>query len=136
MISVFAAIAEGWHHLAVLGHSAHAPLDALPVSGLVALPPPEASPAATATGSAGGVPGIDLSGGGVAPPGSEKITLILRWVFWGVSGLCVAGVLLVAGKMAIIHGRGEGGEHARGLGLVALAAVLAASATGLIGALL
>ncbi|MFC7650612.1 hypothetical protein ACFQX6_67360 [Streptosporangium lutulentum] len=53
-----------------------------------------------------------------------------------MSAACVGGLLFAAGKMALNHSRGEGSENAKSLGWVALACVLAGSATGLIGALL
>jgi hypothetical protein len=76
-------------------------------------------------------------GGGLAPPGSAKIVTILQYLFWGVSGACVAGVLIVSAKMAIAsRGHHGGGEHAASLGWVLVATVLAGSASGLIGALI
>lgn len=75
-------------------------------------------------------------GQGEEPPGAEQLTTILRWVAWTVFGLCVAGVLLVAGKMAVSHHRGQGGEHAQGLAWVFGACVLAGSASAFVGALI
>ncbi|MFH8350470.1 hypothetical protein [Streptomyces sp. NPDC018045] len=75
-------------------------------------------------------------GAGQAPPGSEKLLTILRWVAWGVSFACVLGVLTCAAKMAISHRRGEGGEHATSLGWVLGACFLAGSASGLVGMIL
>ncbi|WP_205048977.1 hypothetical protein [Streptomyces alboflavus] len=75
-------------------------------------------------------------GKGEAPPGSEKLVKILKWVFWSVSGLCVLGLLAVAGKMAISWQRGEGSESAKGLGIVMIACVIAGSASGIVGALM
>jgi hypothetical protein len=75
-------------------------------------------------------------GRGVEPPGSKKLELMLGWVAWIVFGLCVTGVLIVAGRMAISHRRGEGGEHAAGLAWVAGACILAGSASAIVGALI
>ncbi|WBB62016.1 hypothetical protein O7599_05605 [Streptomyces sp. WMMC500] len=77
----------------------------------------------------------DPKGGG-NPPGWEKLVRVLRWVFRGVTLLCVVGILVVAGRMAIAHSRGEGREHLRGLGIVMGACVLAGSASGIVSALI
>ena len=65
----------------------------------------------------------------------HKVQLLLGFVAWTVTGLCVAGVLMVSGKMAISHRRGEGGEHAAGLAWVGGACVLVGSAAAIVGAL-
>jgi hypothetical protein len=75
-------------------------------------------------------------GAGTAPPGSEKLITLLRWVAWIVSGLCVAGVMIVAGRMALQHQRGEGGQHGAGLAWVMAACILLGSASGIVGALI
>jgi hypothetical protein len=69
---------------------------------------------------------------GSNPPGWEKFTTVLHWVFLAVTWACVAGVLIVAGRMAISHRRGEGSEHMGSLGIVMLACVLAGSASTLV----
>jgi hypothetical protein len=75
-------------------------------------------------------------GQGTAPPGvSGPVTTIISWTAWIVFALCVAGILTVGGKLAIAHQQGRGGEHGQGLAFVLGGAVLAASASGLIGAL-
>jgi hypothetical protein len=79
---------------------------------------------------------IPNPGQGEKPPGAEKLELMLKWVAWVVFGLCVAGILIVAGRMAISHRRGEGGEHASGLAWVAAACILAGSASALVGMLI
>lgn len=75
---------------------------------------------------------------GTLPPEVQaKINKLLGWASGVVGALCVAGVLFVAGRMAIKHGRGEGGEHAAGLGWVGAACLLVGTAAfivqGLIG---
>jgi len=77
-------------------------------------------------------------GTGIAPPGSQQLTTILSYLAWGVTATCVAGVLIVASKMAIgTHtGRTGGGEHAGALMAVLVAAVVAGSASALVGALI
>jgi hypothetical protein len=74
-------------------------------------------------------------GTGSAPPGGDKFMKIFGWVAWGVTGLCVVGILIVAGKMAVSHRRGEGGEHATGLAWVLGAAVLIGASSSLVGVL-
>lgn len=72
---------------------------------------------------------------GIQPPGTEGLSTILGWVAWGVTFVCVVGVFLVAGKMAISHRRGEGGESVGQLGWVMGACILGASATSLVNVL-
>ncbi|MBH1934137.1 hypothetical protein I5Q34_07480 [Streptomyces sp. AV19] len=75
-------------------------------------------------------------GGGEKPPFGDKLLTILKWAAWTVSGACVAGVLGVAGKMALSHRNGEGGEHAKGLAMVMGACIIAGTASGIVGALI
>lgn len=69
-----------------------------------------------------------------APPGADKIDKVLGWGLWVAIAVAVGGVLVVAGKMAISHRRGEGGEHASGLGWVLVACILMGSASGIVKA--
>jgi len=70
------------------------------------------------------------------PPGTAGLTTLLNWGAWVVTLLCVAGVLLVAAKMAVSHRRGEGSEAVASLGWVMGGCVLAASSAQLVNALL
>ena len=72
---------------------------------------------------------------GVQPPGTQGLTTVLNWTFWGVTFLCVVGVLMVAGAMAVAHRRGEGGEHLSKLGWVMGACVLGAAGAQLVNTL-
>jgi hypothetical protein len=72
---------------------------------------------------------------GVAPPGAAGIATNVQWVAWVVLALCVVGVLVAGGAMAVQHRRGEGGEYAAGLGLACGGAVLVGSASAFITAL-
>jgi len=72
---------------------------------------------------------------GQQPPGTQGLTTVLNWTFWGVTFLCVVGVLMVAGAMAVSHRRGEGGEHLAKLGWVMGACVLGAAGTQLVNTL-
>jgi hypothetical protein len=73
---------------------------------------------------------------GSAPPFARSVQDLLHWVFWGVSAACVAGVLIVAGKMALQHRHGEQGQHFGSLGMVLVACILAGGASAIVGAFL
>ncbi|MFD8756053.1 hypothetical protein ACFV0O_34515 [Kitasatospora sp. NPDC059577] len=82
-------------------------------------------------------PKFDVDPGtGSAPPGAEKLKTVLQWVAWVVFALCVCGILLTAGKMAVSHSRGQGGEHASSLAWVLAACILGGAASGLVGMLI
>lgn len=72
----------------------------------------------------------------VQPPGTQGIVTILNWVSWSVFAVCLAGFLIAAGTMAIRHHRGGGTEEMGGLAKAAVATVLAAAASGIIGTLM
>lgn len=73
---------------------------------------------------------------GTDPPGAAEFNNILHWLFYGVTLLCVAGVLICAGKMAVQHRHGEAGQHFGAIGMVLGACVLAGSASALVGTFL
>jgi hypothetical protein len=75
-------------------------------------------------------------GQGTPPPGSGGLLTILGWIAWCVFAAIVAGVLMVAGRMAMAHRRGEGIEVSGGLVLTLAAAVIAGSASLIVGAVL
>lgn len=77
--------------------------------------------------------GVPDPGQGTPPPGSAQITTVLGWVAWIVFACCVGGVLFCAGKMAVSHRRGEGGEHATGLAYTLGACIVAGSASAIVG---
>lgn len=75
-------------------------------------------------------------GSGEAPPGTDGIETLLRWLAWIVFAACIAGVLIAAISMAINHQRGGiAGEGVNKLAWALGAAVVGASASGLVGAL-
>ena len=90
-----------------------------------------ANPSSPLPTQAGGIPQPT----GVQPPGTEGLSTVLNWTFWGVTFLCVVGVLMVAGAMAVSHRRGEGGEHLAKLGWVMGACVLGAAGAQLVNTL-
>ncbi|MGH2887218.1 MAG: hypothetical protein ACRDPA_31735 [Solirubrobacteraceae bacterium] len=75
-------------------------------------------------------------GKGIAPPGADKFLTILQWGAWITFGLCVAGVLVSAAKLAHTHSQGGyGGQQQTSLIWTLAACVLAGSASGIVGAL-
>jgi peptidoglycan/LPS O-acetylase OafA/YrhL len=79
--------------------------------------------------------GVPNPGAGTPPPGAAGLLKILKWAAWVVSGLCVFGVFAVAGRMAVMHNRGEGGQHMTGIAYVLGACVLVGAASALVGSL-
>jgi hypothetical protein len=72
-------------------------------------------------------------GNGQAPAALEqKVDAVIGFVAWLAVAACVAGVLIVAIRMALLHRRGELGEHMSGLGSVAGACVLIGAASGIV----
>lgn len=58
---------------------------------------------------------------------TQPVAIMLRWLVWTVLGGCVAGFVIVGGRMTIRHRRGEFGANASELGWVVLAVVVAGS---------
>ena len=76
-------------------------------------------------------------GAGTAPPGAEKIKLVISWVAWLFFAMCVVGVFYSGGQMIYDHSRGMGGgEGTSRLVKVLLSAIMGASASGIIGLLI
>lgn len=72
-----------------------------------------------------------------APPGEAgaNLTEILGWATWIAMGVCVLGVVIAGGTMAVAHRGGGGGESASRLGWVAAGCVVVGSASGIVNAL-
>ena len=84
--------------------------------------------------AAGGLPN---PGQGTAPPGtSGGIDTIVSWAAWGVFVICLLGILVSAGRLAISHQQGYGGSgQTSGLAWACVACVIAGAASGIVGAL-
>jgi hypothetical protein len=79
---------------------------------------------------------IPNPGQGTPPPGSGGLLTILGWAAWCVFAVIVGGVLIQAGRMGLAHRRGEGVEVTGGLVVALVAAVIAGSASAIVGAVL
>lgn len=79
---------------------------------------------------------VPADSGPVEPPGvATKTNTIIGWAKWGCFAICIIGLIFVAAKLAISNKRGEGEDHAKSLGAVMAAAILAGAAGSLIQAL-
>jgi hypothetical protein len=74
-------------------------------------------------------------GGAEAPPGMGGFTTILKWALWAVFGICVRGLMIAGGMMAIGSRRGEAGEHVGKVGWALAGVIVAGAAAGLVQAL-
>ncbi|WP_211210122.1 conjugal transfer protein TrbC [Actinopolyspora halophila] len=75
-------------------------------------------------------------GGGQAPPGSEKLLIIGRWVTWICAAVSVIGVMIVGAMMAVSFRHGEMGEHGKRLGVALIGIVVFGASTGIVNALM
>lgn len=74
-------------------------------------------------------------GGGVAPPGSEKLLTMGRWVLWVATAICVIAFIIIGARMGISHRHGEMEQHGQRLGAAMAGCVVIGAATGIAGAL-
>lgn len=85
--------------------------------------------AGSASAKGGNVPSFTST----QPPGFSGISKVMGYLLYGVTAVCVVGVLLVAGTMAVENHRGQGaGQHVTRLFTVLAAAVVAGSASALV----
>jgi len=71
---------------------------------------------------------------GNAPPEVQnRVNAILSLIAWLGVAACVAGVLIVGMRMALLHRRGELGEHMGGLGAVLGGCAIIGTASALVG---
>ena len=68
------------------------------------------------------------------PPNTNQIQTILNWGGWIVLGLCVLGLLIGAGRLAVMHHRGQSFQET-GLAGPLAACVIVGAAGGVVGAL-
>lgn len=71
----------------------------------------------------------------IQPPGTSGFNTIMGWAKWAALAVCVVGLFVIAGMMAFQSRRGEGGEHAAGIGRVLVAVVIISAAAGLVSIL-
>jgi hypothetical protein len=77
-----------------------------------------------------------LAVGQLPAPVQAKVDTIVQWAGGLVSAMGVIGILGVAGKMVLDHGRtGGGAGHMAGLGYVLAGCILAATAGALVALL-
>lgn len=70
------------------------------------------------------------------PPGGGGLLLILGWGAWIIFGIAVLAIFIVAGKMMLDSRAGRGGgEAASGLIWVLIGSIIAAVASGIVGAI-
>lgn len=79
---------------------------------------------------------IPNPGQGSQPPGTQGFQTILKWAAWVGLAVCVLGVIIAGGSMAVASRRGEGGEHMSRLGWVLGGCIIIGAASGLVGAVL
>lgn len=77
-----------------------------------------------------------LLAAGVAPPGSEKFTLIIGWVTWICTAVCGLGFVIIGTMLAVSIRRGDTGEHASRLGAAAAGVVIVGVSSQIVNALL
>jgi len=69
------------------------------------------------------------------PPGTAGLVTLMGWVAWGFTGVCVIALIVAAGSLALAHRSGRGGDHAQGMVVVLVAAIIGSSAGPLLNAL-
>lgn|SRR5487761_1328132 len=75
-------------------------------------------------------------GAGTAPPGvGANVGTVVSWVAWIVFTIAILSLFFTAFKMMTAHHRGEGGQQTAGLLYVFGGTMVAAAASGLVGAL-
>lgn len=66
------------------------------------------------------------------PPGSEGFLTVIGWALWIVFGCTVLGIIIIGGRMAFAHQRGEAGQHGFALAMCIGGAVLAGAAATIV----
>jgi formate hydrogenlyase subunit 3/multisubunit Na+/H+ antiporter MnhD subunit len=65
--------------------------------------------------------------------GVAQLAILLSWAAWIACAACIAGILIVAGKMALYHQRGHASDHVSELGWVLVGCIIIGSAFALVG---
>jgi hypothetical protein len=71
----------------------------------------------------------------VQPPGTGGIVTLLAWLKWGGFAAAIAGLIGGAIMLVVSSRRGEGGEHAKQIGIVLIAVIIVGASTGLVSAI-
>jgi hypothetical protein len=69
------------------------------------------------------------------PPGGGKLQTLLNWGAWIAALVCIGGVLVAGGLMAISHHRGGGHEGVARLGWAMCGCIIVGAASALVGTL-
>jgi hypothetical protein len=77
-------------------------------------------------------PGIPDPGQGEEPPFAGPFVTVLKWGVYFALGAGVAGFVIIGGRMAIQHKRGEGGNHMSSLIIVGFGCIVIVSATAIV----
>jgi len=94
----------------------------------------DALPAAPSPGPGPGPGPGDLTP--QAPAFAGRFTLLLRWILWVCSMLCVLGIALIGTRLALSVRRGDVGEQVGRLGVAAAGTVVVGLASTIVSALL
>ena len=67
------------------------------------------------------------------PPGVDtKFNTLISWISYVGFGVCVVGLIITGAALAVSHRRGQGGEHAAGIGYALGGSILIGVASGLV----
>jgi hypothetical protein len=78
---------------------------------------------------------IPNPGQGEEPPFAGKFMTVLKWGVYFALGCGVAGFVLIGGRMAIQHRKGEGGNHMGSMIIVGFGCIVITSAYAIVNAL-
>ncbi len=70
------------------------------------------------------------------PPGTDRLADVMGWVKWISLAICVIGIMIAGGLMAIQSRRGQGGEHAGTVGMALGGVIIISAAGALVGFLM
>lgn len=67
-----------------------------------------------------------------APPGADKVTIVLGWVMWAVAAFCLLMAIVGGGRIAAAHRRGEEAEGFKAVGMPVIGLIIATSAASIL----